>query len=174
MKKNSKIQFVYILFALIILLISCTNDTQKIADAKTNQAQNEKAFKKTLKTLLAAIENRDLDSLKSTMPLNGEIQLILPRSQIKNTVDEFVSLHQEWFKDSTWTMETKIINTKIGDKIGMAVTEAMYREPNRNGVPYFNHMIVSYVLEKTNSQWYIIQDHASSIEKTKSKENLAK
>lgn len=66
-------------------------------------------------------------------------------------------------------METKIVNVKVGDKIGMAVTEAMYREPNRNGSPYFNHMMVSYDLEKIDDKWYVIKDHASSIEKTKPK-----
>ncbi|MTI31357.1 hypothetical protein E1171_11095 [Cytophagales bacterium RKSG123] len=100
------------------------------------------------------------------MSPRGNMQLILPQSKIKNSVEEFVNMHEEWFKDKTWTMETKILNTKIGDKIGMATTEAMYREPERNGKPYFNHMVVSYVLEKIDGQWYVIKDHASSIEKT--------
>ncbi len=49
----------------------------------------------------------------------------------------------------------------------MATTEFLYKELERNGKPYFNKMIVSYTLEKTDGNWYIIKDHASSIEKTK-------
>ncbi len=52
----------------------------------------------------------------------------------------------------------------------MAVTEIVYREPEREGKPYFNRMIVSYDLEKIDGKWYIIKDHASSIE-SGSKEN---
>ena len=52
----------------------------------------------------------------------------------------------------------------MGDKMGMAVTEIVYRETEREGKPYFNRMIVSYDLEKIDGKWYIIKDHASSIE----------
>jgi hypothetical protein len=167
MKKSSTIQFVAVFMFLATLLISCTNTAEKPIDNKVAQEQNELLFTKTLQTLLTAIENRNLDSLKSTLSPTGEMQLILPGLKIKNTVDEFVTLHQEWFKDTTWTIETKIVNIKVGDKIGMAITEAMYREPDRNGKPYFNHMMVSYDLEKIDNRWYVIKDHASSIEKTK-------
>ncbi|PKV48888.1 SnoaL-like protein [Aquimarina sp. MAR_2010_214] len=169
MKNSRTIQFVAAFVLLAIFLSSCTNTTKKPIDHKAAQEQNELLFTKTLQTHLIALENKNLDSLKSTLSPIGEMQLILPDSKIKNTVDEFVALHQEWFKDTTWTIETKIANIKVGDKIGMAVTEAMYREPNRNGSPYFNHMMVSYDLEKIDNKWYVIKDHASSIEKTKSK-----
>ncbi|WP_109851011.1 nuclear transport factor 2 family protein [Aquimarina sp. AU58] len=169
MKNSRTIQFVTLFVFLATLLSSCTSATKKPIDHKAVQEQNELLFTKTLQTHLTAIEHRNLDSLKSTLSPTGEMQLILPGLKIKNTADEFVALHQEWFKDTTWTMETKIVNVKVGDKIGMAVTEAMYREPNRNGSPYFNHMMVSYDLEKIDDKWYVIKDHASSIEKTKPK-----
>jgi len=51
----------------------------------------------------------------------------------------------------------------------MAITEIVYREPERNGEPYFNRMIVSYVLEKIDGHWCIIKDHASSVEKSTDK-----
>ncbi|BDS12643.1 hypothetical protein AsAng_0033670 [Aureispira anguillae] len=34
--------------------------------------------------------------------------------------------HQEWFKDSSWTFETKILNTEVGDQFGMAITKVVY------------------------------------------------
>jgi len=36
----------------------------------------------------------------------------------------------------------------------------------RDGVPYFNRMIVSYDLENLDGAWYVIKDHASSVEKS--------
>ncbi|WP_208107690.1 hypothetical protein, partial [Tenacibaculum caenipelagi] len=98
---------------------------------------------------------------------SGRMELILPNTKITYTVDEFVNLHAEWFKDSTCTMKTKILNIEPGKYIGTATTEAIYREPNRNGKPYLNHMIVSYVLEKgSDNIWYVIKDHASSLKKS--------
>lgn len=113
---------------------------------------------------LDAVTNRDIETLKSTMSPEGEMQLILPGSEIIYSVDGFMDYHEEWFSDSTWTFETKILNTRMGDKMGMAVTEIVYRETEREGKPYFNRMIVSYDLEKIDGKWYIIKDHASSIE----------
>ena len=57
----------------------------------------------------------------------------------------------------------------MSDDLGMAVVEVIYREPNRNGKPYFNRMIVSYDLQKVAGQWYVIKDHASSVEKSTDK-----
>ena len=77
-----------------------------------------------------------------------------------------MDFHREWFKDEAWSFETKILNTEVGETMGIAITEIVYREPERNGVPYFNRMIVSYALKKIDGSWYIIKDHASSIEKS--------
>jgi len=100
------------------------------------------------------------------MSPDGEMQLILPSTPIINTVDSFLKFHEEWFVDSTWTFETKILNTTIEEDLGIAITEVIYREPERDGKPYFNKMIVSYALKKKNAAWYIIKDHASSIQKS--------
>jgi hypothetical protein len=94
------------------------------------------------------------------------MQLILPNQEIVYTADKFIEFHEEWFKDTTWTFETKILNSEVDARIGMATTEIIYREPDRNGKPYFNRMIVTYLLENIRGQWYVISDHASSIEKS--------
>ena len=79
-----------------------------------------------------------------------------------------MKFHQDWFALPDWTVETIILSTDVGDNMGVATTEFMYREPERNGKPYFNRLIVSYTLHKIDGQWHVIKDHASSIEKTKS------
>lgn len=157
--KTSKLTVIAIL--LFSILCSCNNSSK--FDAKKNEAQ----IRNTLNTLLTAIENRNIDALTSTMSPSGKMELILPNTEITYSVDEFVNLHKKWFKDTTWTIQTKILSIKPGQYIGTATTEAIYREPNRNGKPYLNHIIVSYVLEKGNDNvWYVIKDHASSLKKT--------
>jgi len=42
----------------------------------------------------------------------------------------------------------------------------VYIEVDRNGKPYINRMIVTYVLEKINGNWYIEKGNASSVEKS--------
>jgi len=157
---------------LMMAMVSCNDSTPNAKDTidlEARQIQNEKDFVETIEKHLNAVSNRDVASLKSTMSPEGKMQLILPSSEIINSVDGFMDYHTEWFQDTVWTFETKVINTEIGDKMGIAITEVIYREPERNGAPYFNRMTVSYALEKLENKWYIIKDHASSIEKSTDK-----
>lgn len=163
-----------ILFILLIslsVLPSCQDKGSENGEetvAPPSNAENEKALVEALEKHLNAVSNKDLKTLKSTMSPKGKMQLILPGSEIRNSVDGFMQYHEEWFQDTTttWTFETKILNTEAGERIGLAVVEIIYREPKRNGEPYFNRMIVSYGLEKLDGQWYPIKDHATSAEKS--------
>lgn len=99
------------------------------------------------------------------------MQLILPSTEVIHTVDSFMQYHAAWFQDtiSNWTFDTRILNSNVGERIGIGITEIIYREPERNGAPYFNRMTVSYAMEKLDGEWYLIKDHASSIEKSTDK-----
>jgi ketosteroid isomerase-like protein len=158
------------LIILSIVIVSCKNETiNNDINLITNTAESNKLFIATMQKHLDAVSNKDLETLKSTMSPNDEMQLILPNAEIMHSVDSFMNYHKAWFESKApWTFETKILNTDIGKTIGMAITEIIYKEPERNGKPYFNRMIVSYVLKKIDNKWYIIKDHASTIEKTKS------
>ena len=134
-------------------------------NVKSLDTDNEQRFVERMQEHLEAVSNKDLTTLKSTLSPEGDMQLILPNTEVLYSVEKFMEYHQAWFQDTTWTFETKILSTEIGEKVGIAITEIMYREPERNGKPYFNHMVVSYALKKIEGQWYIIKDHASSIEK---------
>jgi hypothetical protein len=127
---------------------------------------NSEAFRATLDKHLNAVVNSDLPALKSTLSPEGKMQLILPGMEIIATANGFIEYHEEWFKSSNWTFETEVLNTEIGPKYGFAVVEVVYREPDRDGLPYFNRMIVSYDLEQLDGNWYVVKDHASSVEKS--------
>ena len=168
------------LFLVMAQLIACSNKKEESSSLlkETKEAisayveENENAFIAVMDKHLAAVSARDMETLRSTLSPYGEMQLILPSTEIIDGVDGFMEYHREWFELPNWTIETEILNTEIGEMVGMAVISFIYREPDRNGRPYFNRMIVSYDLKKINDEWYVIKDHASSIEKsTDSEEN---
>jgi len=136
------------------------------AELAEAQKQNEEAFITQLQTHLNAVSSKDLATLQSTLSPNGNMELILPDQEIIYTTAGFIQFHETWFKDASWRFSTEILGVVIGERFGAATTEILYEEPERNGQPYFNRMIVTYTLEKINGTWYIIKDHASSIEKT--------
>lgn len=156
------------LWAFLFSAIACSPEKSSAINEPEplDQATLEKSFTNTLEAHLRAVSTKDLELLKSTMSPEGKMQLILPGNEIIHSVDSFLVFHEEWFQDTSWTFETKILSSEVGERIGVGITEVVYREPERNGKPYFNRMIVSYALERLNDQWYIISDHASSIEKT--------
>jgi len=156
---------------LILLLSSCNNNVKTNENNQHDTSElNKQEFTELMQKHLNAVTNKDLETLKGTLPPDGKMQLILPASEITHTVAEFKDYHKKWFAiDNGWTFETKILNTEVGTNQGMAIVETMYREPERDGKPYFNRMSISYDLKKINGQWYVIKDHASSIEKSTDK-----
>nr|WP_321221894.1 nuclear transport factor 2 family protein [uncultured Psychroserpens sp.] len=131
-----------------------------------SKLENETAAKTVLTKHLEAVSNKDLATLKTTLSPKGNMELIQPGLEVIYNVDGFIKFHEEFFEVPNWTFTTKILSMDVGDKIAVATTEILYEEPERNGLPYFNRLTVTYTLEKQNGSWYIIKDHASSIEKT--------
>lgn len=163
------IKYQVILLSLLLLSFSsCDVKEKEVQGNEVSKEQNEEVFKSVLLKHLNAVATKDLQTLKSTMSPKGTMELIQPSAEIVYSVDGFMKFHEEWFQVPNWSVHTKILSTNIGDRIGVATTEFLYKEPERNGKPYFNRLIVSYTLEKVDGNWYIIKDHASSIEKTKS------
>lgn len=160
-------------FLLLLICISCGESTTDKRPLVDNDAalQNKKECTALLQKHLDAVTNRDLATLKSTLSPEGKMTLLLPGSEIIKDVDGFMGYHEEWFKDTTtvWSFETKILETDVSETMGIGITEIIYREPERNGEPYFNRMHVSYALEKIDGSWCVIKDHAASIEKSTDK-----
>lgn len=166
---NTKLYLKKILFLFVLsaTFISCKEEKSNVEQVKVNPQQNEQQFVAALEKHLDAVERKDLKTLKSTMSPNGNMELIQPSMEVINGVDGFMKFHEDFFNHPNWSLKFKITSKNVGEKIGIATTEATYKEPERNGKPYFNRMTVTYALEKINDKWYIIKDHASSIEKTK-------
>jgi ketosteroid isomerase-like protein len=159
-----------LLFFALSAIFSCTDEptagTSDMEQQNVSKEENEAAMIAAMEKHLNAVSNKDLATLRSTMSPSGKMHLILPGAEIMQSVDSFMQYHEEWFQDTSWTFETKILSTEVDQNLGTAVTEIVYREPERDGRPYWNRMIVTYSLQKEDGQWYVIQDHASSIEKS--------
>ncbi len=164
--------YVFIVSVIAFSINGCNFNSSEKSEAISvdiSSEENSKALVSLMQRHLDAVSNRDLVTLESTLSPDGNMQLILPASETSNTVAEFMDYHKAWFAMPNWTFETKILNTEVGETFGMAITQVIYREPLREGKPYFNRMVVSYDLKKIGGQWYVIKDHASSIEKSTDK-----
>ena len=132
----------------------------------SNHISRQANSKTVLLKHLEAVANKNLSMLEETLSPEGDMWLILPNSEPSTTVKDFLTMHEEWFQDTTWTFETTISHFEAGRDLASATVKVMYKEPDRNGKPYFNKMMVSYVLKLQEGQWYVIKDHACSIDKS--------
>lgn len=172
---KSRIIFFLAISGLLLTTVSCDQAAEKKIDPEMvektakeeDKVKNQQAFLERLNVHLNAVSAKDLETLKGTMSPYGAMQFILPGEEIMDGVDEFINYHVEWFaEDNGWTMDSTVESATIGETMGMAIVKMTYKEPERDGKPYFNRMVVSYDLEKIDGTWYVIKDHASSIEKS--------
>lgn len=155
------------LVLLTSLFVSCKEEaTVKPEVSVESQTSNKQMALAIMQKHLEAISNRDLETLESTLSPEGNMQLILPGTEIIEKTTGFMEYHREWFKSDNWTLESKILNSEVGESIAMVVVTSIYKEPERDGKPYFNRMSVSYNLKKIDGKWYVIKDHMASVQKS--------
>lgn len=168
MISNNYLKTVCLLIYLASLIFACQSPTPPNIELEPsyNATADTKHFTERLEKHLKAVSDQDLATLKSTLSPEGDMILILPQSPMRTKVEEFMSFHEEWFQDTTWSFEPKILHTDVHPEMGIAIVESLYSEPERNGKPYYNKMLISYALRKMDGEWYIVKDHACSIEKS--------
>ncbi len=157
-----------------LYLQSCDTRERQKADPKEEQAaieNNELQFRATLDKHLTAINQRDLETLRSTLSPNGNMQLIMPGTEIIHNVTGFIQYYSDSTRASDWTLESKILYTEVGETMGMAIVEAIYATPKQDGKPDLDRMTVSYDLQKIDGYWYVIKNHASFVEKSVKNKN---
>ncbi len=161
----------------VLLLVCCVcvftgftsckeKQVAKIEPVVQNQVLNKELAEAAMLKHLDAVSNRDLETLASTLSPDGDMLLILPGTEIIEKASGFLENQKEWFESGDWTFETKILHLEVGETVASIVVEAIYKEIEREGIPYFNRMHISYVLKKVDKKWYVIRDHMVSVEKS--------
>ncbi len=160
-RKNSSLLILF----LTLSILACA-DEPKLNSATTENKASSAACRETLETHLDAVSKRDIRTLRETLSPDGDMEFMMGGLERMIGATDFAEFQASWFQDSSWTFETDILHLEVGETLASATVEAMYREADRDGQPYFNRLHISYVLRKHGDEWYIIKDHASSAEKS--------
>ncbi len=79
--------------------------------------------------------------------------MILPNGNLKAKFQEIKQLQKDWFDESGWKFEYKILRTSEGEKIAYALLDVDYymldEQNTRDYRPYF----LMLVFEKENDDW---------------------
>lgn len=118
-------------------------------------------FKETFNLHLESLKNRDLETLISTLPKEGEETiLILPDGNLNRSRDSFVEGHKEWFKDDTWRQDFEIINIIESSEMGLALVKYDYLVNNKRLSTNF----LSLVFKNIDGRWVLVHDQNTTIE----------
>lgn len=153
----------------LTLLVSCQNDPAPQTSSKTTAEvtkANHKAFHSTLKAHINAISKRDIQTLTNLMHPSGTMHMMRHNTPVIYSTDRYIKYHNLWFEDNTWKLTAQITDSNVGQKLGWALVDVTYRNEKPNTKFYTNKMLITYVMEKVDDQWYVISDHATSVEKT--------
>ena len=156
------------LILLLFFVWACQSSTENSTSSSvaSTPEKDSLGFIQALNQHLNAVANKDLSTLATTFSPQEDMHLLLPQSEIMKTSQEFLDMHETWFADTPWTWVPTIVHTEIGQEYGSAIVDAMYREPDRAGKPYFHRMHITYILRNENGKWFVIHDHASSFQRT--------
>ena len=125
------------------------------------RAGKNRSFEETLKVHLQAVEDRDFDTLLSTLPEEGgETVLILPRGSIDKSRDNFVSGHKDWFADKSWKQKFEIINTITTAEMAVATVKYVYTE----GTGEVWNALLGLVFQKIDDRWVLVHDQNTRIQ----------
>lgn len=161
----------YVIFALVAVTLICSCQEPKSNVDNTpviTQADLKASFDKAMRVHLDAVEQKDIATMQKTMAPNDELFFLQPGRELSKTSTSFMDFHKGWFEGTMapWSISFKIIETRVGSTMGVAVVECLYEEPDRDGKPYFNRLHVSYAQQLIDGQWYVTLDQATSIEKS--------
>lgn len=161
-----------LLMYLLLSFSSCNQEGETVSAEPSKEAikakkqANSKSFHTALRKHTKAISDRDIETLKAMMSPDGLMHLIRPNTAVVYTTDNYIKYHESWFSDTNWSIKFSITDSEVGEDVGMAITDVLYQVPERDGKPYWNKMTISFVLKKTDGNWYVISDHSGSVKKS--------
>lgn len=112
-------------------------------------------FDATLDRQLRALDERDLDTYMSTLPMHQDQLVILPDGNTWSSRDEIEQGHKEWFEDETWVFNREVIRKDVRDTWGLVVYRVSVDRPDFPGKPFLLSMM--YATEQDGC-WYLQHD----------------
>jgi uncharacterized protein (TIGR02246 family) len=119
-------------------------------------------FRETLDKHLRALQQRDLQALRETLPAE-EMVLIMSDGRLVRSVAEFLQLHQGWFESKTWTLGFDPVSVRQTADLGVAVYRLDYRDQPPDGHRVHETSHLTLVFAREGGKWVMVQDQNTPI-----------
>jgi uncharacterized protein (TIGR02246 family) len=119
-------------------------------------------FPETLDRHLQAIKSRDLQALRETLPAD-QLVLIMADGRLVRSVQEFLDLHESWFQQSSWTLDTELVHQRETADLGVAVIRLEYRDHAPGGNPIHERSCLTLIFAREADRWLMVHDQNTPI-----------
>ncbi len=119
-------------------------------------------FRETLDQHLAAIQNRDLESLVATLP-QDELMLVMSNGKIVRTVREFVDGHRSWFAMPHWELTVAAVDMFETADVGVAVLRLDYSDLKPDHSRYHEYSVLTLIFARRGDRWVMVHDQNTPI-----------
>jgi len=109
-------------------------------------------FESVVRDHLKAISDRDLQGFAKFLHTEHSSIIILPNGSIVEGYEDIISFHEDWFADTDWHMETKVMDIFANDNMGYALLDVIYHDLDECSKPYE----MKYLLSLLSSKWTTI------------------
>jgi ketosteroid isomerase-like protein len=123
---------------------------------------NAQTFDQTLHVHLKALRTGDIVAFEPTVA--NDIIHISPMGEKNTSREQFMKLHQEWFKRTNWEWEGVIVKKHNNRSLGYALIELTYKENDANGDINFSiKCYLTLIFKKSVKGWQLVYDQNTVI-----------
>lgn len=114
-------------------------------------------FQNVLEIHLNCMKQKRLDEFLATVLLET-VTVILPNGTMIADRDGFIKLHQDWFSDTDWTLEFKVLRIEESAEMSYALVSVDYQDLDSKGSPVCLNYYLNLIFKKVDETWLMIHD----------------
>lgn len=115
-----------------------------------------------LREHLDAIRRRDLERLAATVDPD-DLVLIAADGELALGRDEFLRRHGEWFRSTSWSLESQTLHLREAGELATALLRLRYRDRRADGSELDEPSLLALVFRRRDGHWLLVQDQNTPI-----------
>ncbi|WP_265571276.1 DUF4440 domain-containing protein [Sphingomicrobium nitratireducens] len=133
------------------------------ACATTPAALSPPDFESVVRAHVAAIQTRDIETIRATITRGETLLLIFPTGRMTQTREEYLAFHDMFFGVEGWTMEAEPIAFDVRGTYGHALYRTRFDEDGPDGPMEAKSSLLTFGFALEDGEWRLVHDQNTRI-----------
>jgi len=112
--------------------------------------------KESINALFKAIEQKDMNTVKSFLPGEGPMSVILNDGSVVEEIDDLLEFFQEWFQEDEWTMSHDLVFVEESPEMAFGVLDGDYSSKDEDGNDFTVNVMTTCIMRKVDGKWVLV------------------